>query len=141
MSLKRSSFRTGIAALVVALAGMTAPTVDAADVTPPELVDVTASPADVSVSGLAHAVVTLSVHLRDPSGVVRGVPRDGDAPWPIVSLSNTTPGAAMRYEYTYLTLPPTEDPQMGRGSAPSRACECGRDLARQRGRRHRRARQ
>ena len=75
MSLKGSSIRTGIAALVVALAGMTAPAVDAADATPPELVDVTASPADVSVSGLGHAVVTLSVHLRDPSGVVRGVPR------------------------------------------------------------------
>ena len=80
MSLKGSSIRTGIAALVVALVGMTAPAVDAADATPPELVDVTASPADVSVSGLGHAVVTLSVHLRDPSGVVRAVPFDGDDP-------------------------------------------------------------
>ena len=113
MSHKRSSIRTGIAALVVALAGMTAPTVDAADATPPELVDVTASPADVSVSGLGHAVVTLSVHLRDPSGVVRGVPVDGEFPWPVVSLSNTTPGAAMRYATAYLTLPPTEDPTDG----------------------------
>ena len=113
MGLKGSSIRIGIAALVVAVAGMTAPAVAAADATPPEVVDITASPADVSVNGLGHAVVTLSVHLRDPSGVVRAVPVEGDFPWPVVSLSNTTPGAAMRFATAYLTLPPTEDPTDG----------------------------
>ena len=142
MSLKGSSIRTGIAALVVALVGMTAPAVDAADATPPELVDVTASPADVSVSGLGHAVVTLSVHLRDPSGVVGAVPFDGEIQRTMVSLTNTSPGAAMRGVTAYLTLPPTEDTdRWDVGRFLPRARERGRDLARRQGLRRRRARQ
>jgi hypothetical protein len=102
-----------VAALLAAgvLAG--AAPVSAADVTPPELVGITVTPDDVSVSGLGHATVTIGVHLRDPSGVIGtrgGLDEFGS---PLVQLANTTAGASMRYADVVLTLPPGGDPTDG----------------------------
>ncbi len=60
------------------------------DPPPPTLVDVRLSRSAVTVSGLRGVEVTVSVHLRDPAGVVETSNPEIPAPWPLVALQRTS---------------------------------------------------
>jgi hypothetical protein len=118
---RRPAARPALVALLCATSLLaTPPPVAAADTQPPELVSVQLSSSSVSVAGLDHATVTVSVHLRDDTGVVERTAPEGDLPTPLVSLSRVTAAESFFFgteDTRYLHLPPAEDPADGTWTA------------------------
>jgi hypothetical protein len=120
--MRRRGLRLGgvLTAVSIAVALVAPAPVAAADTQAPELVSVQLSSSSVSVFGLDHATVTVSVHLRDDTGVVEAIPPGGDLRTPLVSLSRVTPAESFFFgteDTRYLELPPAEDPADGTWTA------------------------
>jgi hypothetical protein len=99
--------RTATALLaLVPLLSLAGPAVAAdGDPPPPTVVDVQLSRTAVSVRGLQGVKVTVSVHLKDPAGVVETGNPEIPAPWPLVGLERTSGGATRGApRSTYLDL-------------------------------------